>query len=169
MSDDEGPPGKKGRKGKGGDDKGCKSKGGGGKGGGGSKGKGGGADNGISVSRLKVLPKFLQDMQSRLKPSEEKRGLDHAKLNDKSSSLGCNDDDEYDVEGATIGDGFTADDDQHFRKRKKEREALKEEAEKGPMKFVARTKADRNGPDATTSEGDVIKKPQQTEAGGNRL
>jgi len=93
--------------------KGGSSTGGKGGGGGGGGGKRGGKDGGgPSVSRLKVMPKFLQEMTARLAPkSEDKRGLAHARLNDKTSGLGRNDNDEYDVEGATIVDSdYTADD-----------------------------------------------------------
>lgn len=61
MSDDEGPRGKgKGKKGKGGG-------GGKDKGGKGGKPSGGG---GINVSRLQVLPKFLQEIQAKYRPSD---------------------------------------------------------------------------------------------------
>mmetsp|Transcript_20871 Transcript_20871/g.24751 ORF Transcript_20871/g.24751 Transcript_20871/m.24751 type:complete len:146 (+) Transcript_20871:59-496(+) len=99
MSDDEGPR-KGGKKGKGG-----------GKGGGGGKGKerkggsGGGKAGGLNVSRLQVLPKFLQEIHAKYRPSDDKkRGLKHAELQDKSSPLGNNDDDEYDFEDAQIVD-----------------------------------------------------------------
>ena len=85
MSDDEGPRGKGGKGKKGG------GKGGGGGGGGGkSGGKGGkaGERGRMSVSRLQVLPKFLQDIHAKYKPAEDKRGLQHAELLDKSSPLG---------------------------------------------------------------------------------
>ena len=60
MSDDEGPRGKgKGKKGKGG---------GGGKDKGGKGGKPSGG--GINVSRLQVLPKFLQEIQAKYRPSD---------------------------------------------------------------------------------------------------
>jgi len=64
------------------------------------------------VSRIKVLPKFLQDMTRRCMPKDAKaRGLKHATLDDKQGPLGRNDDDEYDLEGAQIVDSeYTADD-----------------------------------------------------------
>ena len=66
MSDDEGPRGKgKGKKGKGG------GGGGGGKGGKDRGGKGGkSSGGGINVSRLQVLPKFLQEIHAKYKPSK---------------------------------------------------------------------------------------------------
>ncbi|CAE7567616.1 unnamed protein product [Symbiodinium natans] len=142
MSDDEGPRGKGGKRGKGG------GKGGGGKGGG---GKGGGAKGGkaaeksgggFNVSRLQVMPKFLQEIHAKYKPSEAKRGLNHAELRDKSSPLGRNDADEYDFEDAQIVDSdLTAEEIRVFaRKRGASNTApgTKDEAnpeEDGPVKF----------------------------------
>ena len=66
MSDDEGPRKGKGKKGKGG--------GGGGGKGGKDKGKGGkSSGGGINVSRLQVLPKFLQEIHAKYKPSKVAR------------------------------------------------------------------------------------------------
>eukprot|EP00933_Yihiella_yeosuensis_P037082 TRINITY_DN30930_c0_g2_i1.p1 TRINITY_DN30930_c0_g2~~TRINITY_DN30930_c0_g2_i1.p1 ORF type:complete len:203 (+),score=57.09 TRINITY_DN30930_c0_g2_i1:86-694(+) len=146
MSDDEGPRGK--GKGK----KGGKGGGKGGGGGGGGKGdKAGGGRPGTNITRNKVLPKFLQDMQNRMKPEESKRGLTHARLEDKTSGLGRNDDDEYDIEGAqVVGDEYDASDLKFFQKGKKSEpktffaaEAKKPDDEEpaGPMTF--KRKADR--------------------------
>ncbi|CAJ1362870.1 unnamed protein product [Effrenium voratum] len=135
MSDDEGPRGKGGKGKKGG------GKGGGGGGGGGkSGGKGGkaGERGGMSVSRLQVLPKFLQDIHAKYKPAEDKRGLQHAELLDKSSPLGRNDDDEYDFEDAQIVDSnLTEEDIKVFQRRRSAaapQPAVEEEGDK-VMKF----------------------------------
>ncbi|CAE8668416.1 unnamed protein product [Polarella glacialis] len=157
MSDDEGRGGGKGK----GKDKGKKGegkKGGGGGGGksGGSKRDGGGSGGGMSVTRLKVLPKFLQDMVSGNKPEEAKRGLNHAKLEDKSFPLGRNDDDEYDVEGAQIvGSQFTADDVAVFQKKRKGDGKGDEEKPKGPPKPFFASEAKRPNPEEIEEGGPV--------------
>mmetsp|Transcript_8690 Transcript_8690/g.16465 ORF Transcript_8690/g.16465 Transcript_8690/m.16465 type:complete len:247 (+) Transcript_8690:54-794(+) len=96
MSDNE-----RGSKGKG---KGRKGEGKGKEGGRRGRSDGGGS-GGAPVSRLKVVPKFLQEIHAKLRPSEEKRGLSHAELMDKRAEIGTNDDDEYDFEGAQFMDG----------------------------------------------------------------
>mmetsp|Transcript_127476 Transcript_127476/g.224560 ORF Transcript_127476/g.224560 Transcript_127476/m.224560 type:complete len:206 (+) Transcript_127476:108-725(+) len=174
MSDDEGGGKKGGRKGK---DRRGEGGGGGGSGGGGKKGRdGGGKGNGVSVSRMKVVPKFIQEMQARLKPSEAKRGLEHARLDDKQGPMGRNDDDEYDFEDAQIVDSnLTAEEVATFRKRKTEAakprtffatEAARpqeEEGEKGQMKFRGKTdraisdSAGRDSAKATVSTGRRVK------------
>eukprot|EP00747_Dinoflagellata_sp_TGD_P181487 gnl/TRDRNA2_/TRDRNA2_35349_c0_seq1.p1 gnl/TRDRNA2_/TRDRNA2_35349_c0~~gnl/TRDRNA2_/TRDRNA2_35349_c0_seq1.p1 ORF type:complete len:238 (+),score=70.29 gnl/TRDRNA2_/TRDRNA2_35349_c0_seq1:29-742(+) len=116
MSDDERGPPRKGRKGKGRDDddfggKGKKGGGGGGRKGGGGSAGGGSGSSGPEVSRLKVVPKFLQAMMDKSTPEQAKRGLSHATLADKRAEIGRNDDDEYDIEGAqVVGSDFTAED-----------------------------------------------------------
>ena len=63
MSDDEGPRGKGKKGGKGGGKSGKSGQ---------SGGKAGGkSGSGVSVSRLQVLPKFLQDIHARFRPSDE--------------------------------------------------------------------------------------------------
>lgn len=66
---------------------------------------GGGSGGGAPVSRLKVVPKFLQEIHAKFRPSEEKRGLSHAELMDKRAEVGTNEHDEYDFEGAQLMDG----------------------------------------------------------------
>jgi len=153
MSDDEGGCKGKGKKGKG--DGRREGGGGGGKSAGGKSGKGGKGDRdgggGPSVSRLKVVPKFIQEMQARLKPTEAKRGLDHAELGDKFSVLGRCEDDEYDLEAAQIVDSdFSLETVRAFQSKRKSAEASppQEEAPAGPMRF--RGRAERG---ASTASG----------------
>uniref|UniRef100_A0A7S4V9R3 Uncharacterized protein n=1 Tax=Alexandrium monilatum TaxID=311494 RepID=A0A7S4V9R3_9DINO len=157
MSDDErGPKGK-----------GKRTKGDGRQEGGGKKGgqKGGGGGGGPSVSRLKVVPKFIQEMQARLRPEEAKRGLDYAELKDKLTPLGTCDDDEYDVEAAQIvGSEFSLDTLRAFQSKRKAAEAPQAQPEEssGPMKF--RGKAER-GPPAGSGAGRAV----SAGSGGGRL
>ncbi|CAK9047421.1 Uncharacterized protein SCF082_LOCUS26561 [Durusdinium trenchii] len=156
MSDDEGP-----RKGKG------KSRGKGKEGG--KSGKSGGkasSGGGMSVSRLQVLPKFLQDIHARYRPSDDKRGLKHAEILDKSSPLGRNDDDEYDFEDAQIVDSnLTEEDIKVFQRKRAEKakppEAAKEE-EGGALRFQKR-KGEAKKPDGQSAS--ALKQDGQYGAG----
>mmetsp|Transcript_44650 Transcript_44650/g.103225 ORF Transcript_44650/g.103225 Transcript_44650/m.103225 type:complete len:194 (-) Transcript_44650:68-649(-) len=144
MSDDEGSHRGKGKRGKG--EGGCRENAGS-RAGKGGRGGGGGAGGG-SVTRLKVVPKFLQELQERLKPEESKRGLAHAELADKTAALQRDDDDdEYDIEAAQIADcsDFSAETFRKFKKMAKEpRSFFAAEAPRpsqepgGPMKFRAK-------------------------------
>eukprot|EP00930_Biecheleria_cincta_P002561 TRINITY_DN103570_c0_g1_i1.p1 TRINITY_DN103570_c0_g1~~TRINITY_DN103570_c0_g1_i1.p1 ORF type:complete len:188 (+),score=49.37 TRINITY_DN103570_c0_g1_i1:113-676(+) len=147
MSDDEGPRGK------------GKGKGKGSKGGGGGKSKkdgaGSGGGGGMNVSRLKTMPKFLQDMTAKFKPTEEKKGLKHAELRDKMNPLGRNDDDEYDLEGAQIvGSDLTAEEVKMFQKRKQKAHEINkalegdEDAEDGNTGIKFKRKSERTGQSA---------------------
>merc|ERR1719336_2412838 len=65
----------------------------------------------MSVTRLKVVPKFLQEVIERTRPEERKRGLNHTSLEDKKGLRGHISDDEYDIEGAcVVGSGIMAED-----------------------------------------------------------
>ncbi|OLQ00308.1 hypothetical protein AK812_SmicGene17038 [Symbiodinium microadriaticum] len=169
MSDDEGPRGKGGKRGGKGGGKGGGGKGGDRKGGKGSSERaGGGSGGGFNVSRLQVMPKFLQEIHQKYKPSEAKRGLNHAELQDKISPLGRNDGDEYDFEDAQIVDSdLTAEEIRVFQRKRsatgapsgKEEEPNKEED--GKMKF--QKKADRST--ATAAATRKLAKKLSAEAG----
>uniref|UniRef100_A0A7S1ADE5 DUF4604 domain-containing protein n=1 Tax=Noctiluca scintillans TaxID=2966 RepID=A0A7S1ADE5_NOCSC len=65
-----------------------------------------------SITRLTVVPKFLQEIQERYQPRESKRGLLEATLADKNGPLGKigldDADDDFDVQFAQVVETVTA-------------------------------------------------------------
>merc|ERR1712232_1393918 len=111
-------------------------------------------------------------MQARLKPADDKRGLNHAEMRDKSSPLGRNDDDEYGFEGAQIvNSNFTAEELEVFQRRKKTQVSAPAEAEKeaegGPMRF--KKKSERVDKSSTGSQkpGSVTSKTKAQHVEGD--